>query len=262
MLVLTLCVFACYAEIVQVNDMKEVYDAFSRADSKTWIIFDVDMVLIQSSDPAFQMANMKRYGSIFKRILQEVPTDKKMMFLSLMTISSEPVLIDERTPHYIEEMIQKGVPVMALTANLTGPFATIQNMEQWRVDSLRKLGIDFSKSAPCHMSLVFDDLPSYRGYYSTYLDGIFFANGTSVSKGEAFLSFLKKSGSFPNRVIFIDDREENLKSLEAAIQTLDTPVTYQGLHYLGAQNYPSKSITEEEFESKLQKLASEVKELN
>ena len=65
-------------------------------DAKTLAVFDVDMVLIQPSDPAFQMANMKRFSAISKRIMKEVPADKQMVFLSLMTISSDPVLIDDK----------------------------------------------------------------------------------------------------------------------------------------------------------------------
>ena len=120
------------------------------------------------------------------------------------------------------------------------------------------LGIDFSKAAPYPSSLVFDDLAPYRGNYSIYFNGVLFVNGTAVSKGEAFLSFLKKTKLSPNKIIFIDDREENLKSLESAIQKLDNSIEYQGIHFLGAQQYPSKLISEDEFESKWKKLASAV----
>ena len=262
MIVMTLCIFTCNAKITQVSDMKEVFDYFNDADSKTLVIFDIDMVLVQPGDPAFQMANMKRFSAISKRIMSEVPSDKQMIFLSLMTLSSEPVLIDDRTPQFLQQLMQRGIPSIALSSNLTGNLRNIPKMEVWRVEGLRQLGIDFSKTTPCQSSIVFDDLASYRGNYSTYLDGMLFVNGTTVSKGEAFLSFLKKAHLSPNRVIFIDDREDNLKSLETAIQTLDRPMEYQGIHFVGAQKYPSKMISQEEFESKWQKLASEAKELN
>lgn len=248
--------------MTQVNDMKEVLDYFTMADSKTLVIFDVDMVLVQPSDPAFQMANMKRFGAISKRIMKELPAEKQMLFLSLMTISSEPVLIDQCTPQVLKNIIQRDVPAIALTANLTGSFGPIKNMEAWRSHTLKLLGIDFTQSAPYQKSLVFDDLSPYRGNYSTYLDGILFVNGTTVSKGDAFLSFLKKTGFLPEKIIFIDDREDNLKSLEVAIQKLDRPIEYQGLHFLGAEKYPSKMISEEEFESRWQQLALQVRQLD
>lgn len=197
---MTLHIFLCHAQITQVNDMQEVIDALSDADSKTLAIFDIDMVLVQPSDPAFQMANMKRYNAISKRIMKEVPPDKQMLFLSLMSISSDPVLIDDRMPQFLEQISQKGIPAIALTANLTGKLGAIQKMEQWRVDNLRQLGIDFSKIAPYQATLIFDNFAPYRGNYSTYLDGILFVNGTSVSKGEAFLSFLEKGGFFPDKL--------------------------------------------------------------
>jgi FMN phosphatase YigB (HAD superfamily) len=109
--------------------------------------------------------------------------------------------------------------------------------------------------------MVFDKLSSYRGNYSTYQDGVFFVNGTGVSKGEAFLSFLEKIDFYPDKIVFVDDREENLKSLEAAIQKLGKSIEYHGLHYVGAQYYPSKIISEEEFESRWQQLAAQAKEM-
>ncbi len=261
-ILMSFCIFSCHAQIIQVNDMKEVIDYFNTANSKTLAIFDVDMVLVQPNDPAFQMANMKRFGAVAKRIMKEVPAEKQMMFLSLMTISSEPVLIDEFTPQFLNSLNQRGVPMMALTANLTGAFGPIKNMETWRIQNLKLLGIDFSNSAPYQKSLIFNDLASYRNNYSTYLDGVLFVNGTTVSKGDAFLSFVKITDFLPEKIIFIDDREDNLKSLEAAIQKLDHRIEYQGLHFLGAQKYPSKAISEEEFETRWQQLALQAKELD
>lgn len=256
------CAMSSCAHIVQMDDMQNIFETFKEADSKTLVIFDVDMVLVQPSDPAFQMANMKRFSTVAKRIMSEVPADKQMMFLALMTISSDPILIDGRVPQWFEQMVQRGIPAMALTSNLTGKLGNIPKMEEWRVQSLRNLEIDFSKTAPCLTTLMFDDLASYRGYYSTYLNGILFVNGTTVSKGDAFLSFLRRSGFVPNKVIFIDDKEDNLKSLEAAVQLLDRPVDYLGVHYLGAQKYPSIIISEVEFESRWKGLASQVKEMD
>jgi hypothetical protein len=89
-----------------------------------------------------------------------------------------------------------------------------------------------------------------------------FLSWNNSFKGGAFLSFLKRTGFLPDKIIFIDDREDNLKSLEAAIQKLDRPIEYQGLHFLGAQKYPSKTISEEEFEARWQQLALQAKELD
>lgn len=251
----------CQAEIRELIFMKEIFNYLNDANSETLVIFDVDMVLVQPKDPAFQMANMKRFNLIVKRIMKEIPSDKQMIFLSLMTTHSNPILIDDQISHYLQKITSQKIPVMAMTANLTGEFNKIKSMEKWRINSLRELGIDFSYSAPYQGSLIFDHLPSYRGNYSTYSDGIFFVNGTNVSKGEALLAFLKKIHFTPTKIIFIDDREDNLKSVETALHEFHPRVDYIGLHYREAQNYPSKFISEGEFESKWQKLADEAKEI-
>lgn len=261
-LFMTLCLFSGYATTIPVNEMKEVFEHLHTADAKTLVIFDVDMVLVQPSDPAFQMANMKRFGPICKRIMKELPPEKQMLFLSLTTIRSQPVLIDACSLELLQSMSQRNIPAMALTANLTGSFGPIHNMEEWRVNTLRSLGIDFRHLTPYQKPLVFDDLPTFRGNYSTYLDGMLFINGTTVSKGEALLSFLKKTRFLPDKVIFIDDREENLKSVEAAIQQMNRRVEYLGLHFLGAQNYPSEQISEEAFTASWQELALQAQQLN
>src|SRR5690554_2745246 len=115
-MMMTLTFFMCHAEITQVNNMKEVFSYFNNADSKTLAIFDVDMVLIQPSDPAFQMANIRRFGNTAKRILKEIPAEKQMMFLCLMTTSCDSQLIDNNTPQILQQIMQKGVQAMALTA--------------------------------------------------------------------------------------------------------------------------------------------------
>lgn len=258
----TLSVILCHAETKSVDSMDEIINHFNKIDSNTLVVFDVDMVLIQPSEPAFQMANMKRYSTIVKRIVKEVPSEKHTMFFSLMTTTSDSVLVDPTTPQIINEIMKKGASTMAFTANLTGELGTIKNMQEWRVDCLKKLGVDFSKSAPYNTSLIFDDLPSYRNYYSTYSDGILFVNGTSISKGDIFLSFLNKTKISPNKIIFIDDREENVKSMDSSLQKLGRQVEYLGICYQGAQKYKSEAVSEEEFESKWQKHKDVVMETN
>ena len=262
LLMVLFVVFSGHAEIKQVDSMDEIFHYFEEGDSKTLAIFDVDMVLIQPQEPAFQMANMKRFSAISKRIMREIPPDKLMLFLSLMSISSDPILIDSCTPQLLQQLTLKGISSMAMTANLTGEFSIIKNMVQWRINSLHRLGIDFSRTAPYQTNLIFDDLASYRGNYSTYMNGVLFVNGTVVSKGAALLSFLEKTNLCPDRIIFIDDREENLKSVEDALKKFPKMIDYKGLHFVGAQKYPSKMISESEFETRWQELASEAKKLN
>jgi hypothetical protein len=255
-LVSAMLIFSCYcnAQMTQVVDMEEILIHFNESKTMTWGIFDIDMVLVQPSEPAFQMPNMKRHSAVSKRIIEEIPQGKKELFLSLMSIGSEPILIDAKVPAFLKELSARGIFLMALTANLTGELASVKSMEDWRVQGLQHLGIDFSNTAPHKGAIAFPTLPLYRGNSPVYKEGILFANGTSCSKGEVLTAFIKKVGSHPQKIIFIDDREENLHSVETALYQLDPSIEYLGVHYLGAKQYPSPLVTEEEFIAKWKQL--------
>lgn len=263
---LTRLIFVCMFIIssaygtIQVKDMRQVFSLLKKADINTLVIFDVDMVLIQPSEPAFQMPNMKRYNSVFKKILQEVPENKHPILLSLATIKSESIYVDPLTPQLICQLVERKVPIMALTANLTGELQHIPHMELWRVEGLRHLGIDFSSNAPSSKKIVFDTLPRYRGNYSIYTDGILFVNGAVCTKGEALIAFLENINFYPERILFVDDREENLTNVETALQKFN--IEYQGIHYVGAKDYPSEFISENDFEIRWSELADQVKKIN
>lgn len=256
-LLLAMCFITCHAQIIQVSTMDEVIVHFKEANSKTLAVFDIDMVLVQPGDPAFQMANMKRYGPIAKQITKGMTPDRLMIFLSMMSLRSDPVLIDPRMPQLLNQLALNGVPSMGLTANLTGEFAGIKKMEAWKLGSLNQLGIDFSENSPCEQDLEFPDLPSFRKNYSVYTNGVMFVNGTVCPKGEAFVSFMKKADVYPDKIIFIDDREENVKSLESSLKELGRPIDYIGLHYVGAKDYPSEMISESQFEARWKEVAKE-----
>ncbi len=252
-------VLVCHAAAVEVKTVDELQSYFVDADPNTLAVFDVDMVLVQPDNPAFQMPNIKRYGHIAKRIMGELPSDKQMVFLALMTVSSKTILIDDKMPSLFHTLIVKKVPAIALTANLTGEFCGIKNMQMWRYNTLKELGIDFSKTSPAKTPIVFSELTSYRGNYTTYIDGMMFVNGKDVTKGEALIAFFDKAGYRPSKIIFVDDREENVKSVEQAAATLG--IAYTGIHFLGAGYYPSQQISEEQFEAEWRSLATRAQSL-
>jgi hypothetical protein len=261
-LLMTLSILTCHAQITKVDNMKEVFDFFEGADSKTLAIFDVDMVLVHPSEPALQMANIKRFGTICRSFLKNLTLEEKTVFFCLTTNISQPILVEECTPQLLRKLQNKGIPVMALTANITGSLGVVPDMQHWRYTSLCALGIDFARCAPFQESIVFDNLPPFRGTNAQYRNGVLCTNGDNLPKGDAFLAFVAKTGVTPEKIIFIDDRLSDLTSMKAAVQKLDRPVEYLGLHYAGAEKYPSEVISREEFEASWKKVVSTACEVN
>jgi hypothetical protein len=237
--------------------MREVIKQLNELTKNDLALFDVDMVLIQPQDPAFQMANMKRYHALVKKIVAQVPDEKQDIFWSLMVIQSESVLIDPETPKLLQQLQDKGVFSVAITAFITGTLQHIDNMQMWRISRLRQLGIDFSRTAPYAKMISFDDFPPYRGFHSAYQEGILFINGSSgCSKGDLLVAFLKKAQFFPKKIVFIDDRLEHVKSVEASLQKFYPQIECVGIHFMGAKSYCSPYISEADFQVKWEQIAT------
>jgi Protein of unknown function (DUF2608) len=246
LLIFLLC-SSCWAQIVQVHSLEEIKEHYQTADSSTYGIFDIDMVLIQPDTPAFKMANIERFLPIAKRVIASVPPEKRDILYTLTSLHYETVLVDENTPRFFEELQRRGIPSFALTASMTGSLLHEPCLATWKCNHLRSQGIFFEKLTPFQSPITFKELPSYRDFYPQFLEGVLITNGGLCSKGKVLVSFLKKTGLSPSAVIFTDDKEGNLVSVEQALLEYDPSIEFLGLHYLGGLYSPTEPITAEEF---------------
>lgn len=258
LLIICLLCIKSWAQIVEVHSLDEVREHFKGKNSSTFAVFDIDMVLIQPSDPAFQMLNIERYYPVAKRIILSVPPAKRDILYALTSLYYDSVLVDNNYPLFFQQLQDQGIPAMGLTASLTGSLLHIPCLEAWKSDHLCSQGIYFEESAPSSSSITFCDLPSYRGYYPVFYKGVLLTNGGfSCSKGKGFVTFLQDAQLHPQEIIFADDKEDNLTSVERALFEYDPSIKFVGLHYLGARYYPSEYISEEEFARRWETLAAQ-----
>ncbi len=242
--------------------MKQVVEYVETLDSNTWVLFDIDMVLTQPGLAEFQYPNMQAHKNIVRQIIKGLPPEKHSLFLSLMTFPHEHILVEEQTPALVSLLQSKGYPVMALTANLTGAIGELPSFERYRLDILQQLGFNFTDSAPYTEAITFNEFPAYRGNYPQFIQGALFANGDSADKGELLAAFIKKTGLCPDRVVFIDDRKENLADVESALREFDPAIVCKCILYTGALHFPSRMLSEEEFKTAWQKLAEIVLQID
>ncbi len=88
-------------------------------------------------------------------------------------------------------------------------------------EQLHAVGIDYSRSAPLPQNLDLDSQVGYR-------NGILYL-GPLLSKGEVFRRFMEKTKTLPQRVLFVDDRDEHVTSMRQSLAT--TPIRFQGFRY-------------------------------
>lgn len=244
-----------------IQSMKEVQkyvDKFlqEHKPEKILVCFDLDFTIWMGKHPATQLANIKRYGNSFRRIMGEKDQLVGVIALNLAGQYGETKLVEDVTPHIIHNIQDTGVKTIALTAALSGRIGNIRRHEVWRAYQLRKFGIDFQSSFPDVREKYFLSLDRYNDNYSVFYEGILCANGEQhhISKGEVLVHFLHDIKYQPHVIICVDDRPQALESVRKALQLHKPNIQFVGLNYRRAYKLNSPAISHESFQQFWEKL--------
>lgn len=216
-----------FSQITNIQSFQALYKDLDSIDSDTLVIFDIDDVLITYEDMVLRPCASDFRPKSWKGIdPKKIPT-----LVSIMLTSSEIRLIESEIVARIHGLQEKGIKIIALTAARTGKFGIIENAEDWRIITLKKLGIDFSKAFPEVKTLYFD---KKEQAYSLFKEGILFLGDTNCTKGELLSLFLEAIKHKPKKLIFVDDKYSNLISVQKALKT--TNIAFHGYLYEGVGN--------------------------
>lgn len=250
-----------------IQEIKQVVDEALKtfAPEDVMVVFDVDYTLTYPDSPACYYSVIKKYRDIYKNLMKDLTPAQKDAVISLMVHITPQKLIEKETPSVIEGLQDKGVKVMALTATLSGKvIGASDKLVFLRRDALQKMGIDFSRKSFLRGRVIPNLGDEYAGGTPTFYHGFMASNGEGKNnKGEAFVNLLKvlglsKLGSVvyaPKCVIFVDDKEQNIKDMEESLKAfkvgeIKPSITCIGVKFTGALKLkPSRDVSEEEFKS-------------
>lgn len=217
------------AEIKEIHQICQLETMTGPLKSSDWLLFDIDYTLIEPSQPVLQMSVIKQNKQRFRDELAKFAEDQKELIPLLMVTHSPPQLIDPYIPNFIQKLQDRNIPILGFTALDTSVIPKIGSIPTWRARELKKLGINFSyRSSFPKESIEFTELPSFRGTFPLYEDGILYSN-VIPSKGAVLAAFLNKISQKPSRIVFVDDSLENLQSVEAELRKQG--IAFLGLHY-------------------------------
>lgn len=232
-LVASFCFTQLHSSIVSIQSFKEIYLELNKVDQDTLVVFDVDEVLITCKDVI-----LRPCGSHFLPMSWKNIDRKEFIFLiSIMINESQPMLVEPSTPWFVKELQAKGAKTMALTAARTGKFGVIENAEDWRLQILKKLDIDFSNTFPKNPLIYFNQVKK-ESNYPLFKNGILFLGDEKNTKGSLLIQFLEKMQWKPKKVIFIDDKMPHLISVETALN--EAKISFQGYQYKGVEQLPKE----------------------
>ncbi|WP_198027347.1 DUF2608 domain-containing protein [Candidatus Paracaedibacter symbiosus] len=210
-----------------INKFSSLHSFLDDPKIETLFIFDVDYVLIICQDKVFWPFGAEVALKFRKLFMDPLPKDHSEKLSSIILKNAKIQIMDKSLTSIFSEILTKNAKCIALTACDVGRRGEIEKLEDWRCNQLDKLGFTFDHSFPQHSRIVLNKLPQREYSYPVFQKGIIFS--TDYSKGEALGAFLDFVNYHPDRIVFIDDRLENLESV--ASEAKARGINYHGFHF-------------------------------
>jgi hypothetical protein len=209
------------------------------ADEHTLVIWDIDGVILIGQDRIFHSDNI--YSGLNQKYVEYICAKYKLTklqsdrFLSQLLLLRTIKLVDDQLLNIIHDLKNRRIKAIALTQFATGPLGDIPSIADWRINELKKLGIIFDFAFDDLIQLELNKLNKIKGYHPLYKSGILFCE--RHPKGDVLGEFLDMIKWRPNKVIFIEDKLENLKVVQAELRSRN--ISYVGLHYTESAKHPT-----------------------
>ena len=249
-------------EIFRCSSVREIEECLKQKIDKNYknrddilYTFDVDDTLIKLNHPL--LPYLKEYNESYEKLLRDYPGITEMDLRRYLAPYVE--LTELGSSEWLKSLTGKKI---ALTASPTGECADGMSMMECRYQELKDKGITFEATTfDIEEPFALHEL-AYGDQYPTYYKGILFSlrkSEGSPSKGTVLCAFLKAINYTPACVVLIDDREENLKSVQDELRKrYPDKIKFIGILYTGAKNdEPSDGMTEEKFKKDAEELFKE-----
>lgn len=246
-----------YANIAPLYSIKDLHQHIQN-HNHILVVFDIDDTLTILSEPAFQRPNFKvHHADTFNKIISPLSEKEKLIAFTLPLLTTPSDLIEKDTSSFIEALQKNGIKTIALTAATGGRLAGV-DIEDHRIEELKRVGIDFSKSFTEMSETAFAGFPIAEiGKSPFYKNGVILAN--EQDKGLVLGEFLKTIPWKPDLIIFVDDRIEHVQAVQNGLAIFDPHIHFKGFHYQNpTANY--KMVEPELFNNKWIEVVEQTKQ--
>jgi Protein of unknown function (DUF2608) len=214
-----LCFFnhTLFTEIIPVKNLSLFNKETQKLTLNDLAVFDVDHTLIVYDDESLRPGGDEFRHQLLSTYISNSGKSKDY-YKSIILENAPESLLDPQFKAIIDDLHTRNIPTIALTAVKPKSMGQIQDMVEWRIRHLKKLGIDFSKPHFTRM-----EFPQFRGRgpAPVFENGILFSG--DYPKGEVLVAFLKRMNWFPHTVLFIDDCKSYIDTVERALTRFSTP---------------------------------------
>ena len=233
-LIQSLLLFVLFISVfsrAEVQETAQMSEALSAVDAKTLLVFDLDNTIIEpvqtlGSDQWFE-AQVKHYV-VVEHLDPDRAIHKAIILWSKIQQVSGVQPVEKNTPFLIKEKQEQGIRVMGLTARP-------QELSTRTREQLKSIGVDLSLTAVSTKDFAVQGVSDAK-----FTRGITFV-GTN-NKGKVLAALLKQLDLVPAKVVFVDDKEKHVKSVDVALKELG--IKYLGFRYGAADEKVKRYETE------------------
>jgi hypothetical protein len=220
--------------MINTDSIDDIKNEVNAAEGDTLFAFDCDEVLTTLSEQICKERGQQFLMEWLGRSHPNVSEDAIYDVATFVLVSNENFLVNSEMPELIEKLWAKNVKAVVLTALSMKPVDSVPDPMVWRVETLRSLGYDFEKFWPQLANKRFKQFDCE--YPPAYSSGVICCGGTS--KGASLTAFLKYARAKPSKIVFVDDKIENLEDVKNTCKSL--AIDFVGIEYHGAKNVESK----------------------
>ena len=209
-----------YAEIRTASSLEPIQDEIASSPKETLVLIDVGGTLLAYPDAVLHPAHEAWKYNWFQT---HTPTlskeDKIALDRVILRTLGKWKLLDAQWPEVIVQAQDQGVKVVAFTK-----VAMDKCQRGARAQTLQALGIPFK-----------NDLPELsKGQFYEYAQGVI--ETEHQTKGPVLKEIVSSLTTRPEKIVFVDDRMNQIQSVDDACQNLDIPCT--AFHYIPITNAP------------------------
>lgn len=225
--------FKLFCDILETSSLEPIKLKIREINNQTLVIFDIDDVIITPKDqilkPAYKIYS-DEYTNKFSKKYSET---KAQYFWSIIFLERQNELVDPKILDLFNILKKKNIKTILMTNAWTGAFGKIPSLEDWRINELRKFGIDTSRSFKGTNQIIFNGTSSKDPKrFPMYKDGVLFT--CNIPKGAILKIFLEKISWRPKNIIFVDDKRTHLESVEKYCS--DAGIIFDGFLFTEVQN--------------------------
>ncbi|MES2607666.1 MAG: DUF2608 domain-containing protein [Pseudomonadota bacterium] len=248
------------SEFVTISNAPALAKILEKANKETLVVFDVDMVLLNTKELVFQIPNLDLHDKIISSMKSKYSHEEFDYLVHCALVRIEFELLHPIMSEIVKRLQMLNISTMACTALLSGLIDSKHDMMEWRTKQLAMFGIDFSSTAPDDAAFQTIQFPTYRENVPQYKNGVMITNGehSLTHKGMVLTSLLSTMPVMPKQIIMIDDKMQNLENIEMSLNEIAYDGNYLAVEFTAAKYVDCPLVSAEEFMHGLQKLLGDV----